>query len=133
MPGANGSPTGEDRPPKRSIDTGSGLTVQEGTKIAELDTGGHSNIEIGARLFISPRTVEYHLDVTSSPKIGINSRMTAAQGLPVNPTSPSGTAGEGQTRGLGCEGACLARNGLVTRVELRWHGSFAVRDVVSTG
>jgi len=68
---------------KRSIDTGSGLTVQE-TQIAELAREGHSNLEIGARLFISPRTVEYHLGHVFA-KLGINSRMQLHKVLPVNP------------------------------------------------
>jgi DNA-binding CsgD family transcriptional regulator len=68
---------------KRSIDTGSGLTVQE-TQVAELAREGHSNLEIGARLFISPRTVEYHLGHVFA-KLGINSRMQLHRALPANP------------------------------------------------
>jgi DNA-binding NarL/FixJ family response regulator len=51
--------TGE-RAGSRTADTRDKLTAQE-TQIALLARDGLSNPEIGARLFISPRTVEYHL------------------------------------------------------------------------
>jgi DNA-binding CsgD family transcriptional regulator len=63
--------TGE-RARKRVAETREDLTAQE-TQIAGLARDGLSNAEIGARLFISPRTVEYHLHKVFN-KLGITSR-----------------------------------------------------------
>jgi DNA-binding CsgD family transcriptional regulator/tetratricopeptide (TPR) repeat protein len=65
---------------KRSPETRDDLTDQE-RQIAQLARGGLSNPEIGARLFLSPRTVEWHLHKVFG-KLGIRSRRELANALP---------------------------------------------------
>ncbi|MQY05087.1 hypothetical protein ACRB68_31530 [Actinomadura sp. RB68] len=60
------------QPRKRALETAGELTAQE-FQIVRLVREGLSNPEIGARLFISPRTVEWHLRKTFI-KLGITSR-----------------------------------------------------------
>ena len=64
----------------RSVDTRDDLTAQE-RQIASLARNGLSNPEIGARLFLSPRTVEWHLRKVFT-KLGIRSRWELPNALP---------------------------------------------------
>jgi ATP/maltotriose-dependent transcriptional regulator MalT len=71
--------TGE-RVRKRVVETRDNLTAQE-AQVARLARDGLSNPEIGARLFISARTVEWHLRKVFA-KLGITSRKQLRAALP---------------------------------------------------
>lgn len=65
---------------KRRDDTRDELTPQE-RQIARLARDGRTNPEIGAELYISPRTVEWHLGQVYA-KLGISSRKELRGALP---------------------------------------------------
>ncbi len=74
---------------KRTVETLDELTPQE-AQVARLAADGQTNPEIGAQLFLSPRTVEWHLTKMFG-KLGISSRKQLRSALSDvgRPSSPS--------------------------------------------
>ena len=70
-------------PATRTAAASAALTAQE-AQVARLARDGLSNPEIGARLFISPRTAQYHLSNVFT-KLGISSRSQLDRVLPADP------------------------------------------------
>jgi DNA-binding CsgD family transcriptional regulator len=76
-------------PRKRSVDTATELTAQEAL-VAKLARDGLSNPQIGAELFLSARTVEWHLGRIFG-KLGINSRRQLQHALQAHERAALGT------------------------------------------
>jgi DNA-binding CsgD family transcriptional regulator len=70
-------------PAARAAGASAALTAQE-AQVARLAREGLSNPEIGARLFISPRTAQFHLSNVFG-KLGITSRSQLDRVLPAGP------------------------------------------------
>jgi DNA-binding CsgD family transcriptional regulator len=73
---------------KRTPETRGDLTAQE-AQIAQLAREGYSNPEIGAQLFLSPRTVEWHMrKVFAKLAIGSRRELDAALGTRLRTAEP---------------------------------------------
>lgn len=78
-------PAAGERPREPTAETRDHLTAQE-AHFARLVRDGLSNPEIGARLFMSPRTAEYHVHKVFN-KLGITSRNELERALPPEPSA----------------------------------------------
>ena len=80
-----------ERPPARSrVKVTGTLTAQE-AQVARMARDGLSNADIGARLFISPRTVQYHLQkVFAKLEISSRNQLAAVLGEDASPVRGQG-------------------------------------------
>jgi DNA-binding CsgD family transcriptional regulator/tetratricopeptide (TPR) repeat protein len=74
--------------PRRGILAAPGQLTAREAQVARMARDGLSNPEIGARLFLSPRTVEYHLGNVFT-KLGITSRHELSRALGGPPAPPT--------------------------------------------
>jgi DNA-binding CsgD family transcriptional regulator len=68
------------RPRREALLSGPGSLTPSERRIAELAAGGQSNREIATNLFVTPKTVEYHLR-NAYRKLDIQTRHELAQAL----------------------------------------------------
>jgi len=78
---------------KRTVQTLDDLTPQE-VQVARLAADGQTNPQIGAQLFLSPRTVEWHLTKVFG-KLGIGARRQLRSALSDVGRSPPASAAPG--------------------------------------
>ena len=97
---------------KRTVETLDDLTPQE-AQVVRLAADGQTNPEIGGQLFLSPRTVEWHL-TKAFGKLGISSRKELRSALSEVGQPSSGSSSDGghgdQGRATGATVSHLARS-----------------------